>query len=55
MIMRTLLIKYPAPRVAELKDRIRELRKENGWTAPELARLLEKTDSAIRMWESGKS
>lgn len=39
----------------EFKDRIRELRLEKGMTHSQLAALIERGESAVRMWESGKS
>ena len=35
--------------------RIRELRKKNGFTQKELADMLYKSESTVRMWELGKS
>ena len=39
----------------EFKDRIRELRLEKGMTHSQLAALIERGESAVRMWEAGKS
>jgi len=39
----------------EFKDRIKSLRAEEGLSALELAKKLGKSESAIRMWESGKA
>ena len=39
----------------EFKDRIKALRVEKGLTAVELAKKLDRSESAVRMWESGIS
>jgi|GEM_PF-2832106 Predicted transcriptional regulators len=39
----------------EFKDRIRDLRTERGMTQTQLAAVLNKSDSAVRMWETGRS
>ena len=39
----------------EFKDRIKDLRNMNDMSATKLASLLEKSESAIRMWEVGKA
>lgn len=39
----------------EFKDRLKELRQENNISAANLAKQLNKSESAIRMWESGKN
>lgn len=39
----------------EFKDRISELRLEKGMTHSQLAALIERGESAVRMWEAGKS
>ena len=38
----------------EFKDRLKELRKSNGYTQNDMATLLEVTTSTVAMWESGK-
>ena len=39
----------------EFRDRLKILRNENSISAIELAKQLNKSESAIRMWESGKT
>ena len=39
----------------EFKDRLRELRTSKAISAIDLAQMLNKSESAIRMWESGRA